>query len=75
MLDQVVQAHHVRAAKPEAPRLGGLDALDLLVQGADDPNEVLEALSGHAGPRFLAWQMLTNQHYTGTGKVRGHITR
>ena len=47
VLDEVVEAHDVRAAKAQAARLGVLDALDLLAQGADDAHEVLEAALLH----------------------------
>ena len=44
VFDQVVETHHVRAAKAQALCLCRLDALDLLAEGTDDADKVLEPL-------------------------------
>ena len=52
-LDEIVEAHDIGALEPQASRLGRLDPLDLLVQGVDDADEILEAHGLHVSPSRL----------------------
>ena len=47
MFDEVIEAHYIGSAKAQAMRLGGLDALDLFVESADDAHEVLKPRLTH----------------------------